>query len=83
MSLIPTDTESRASLILVAKLFGAAATIAFGIKFGIPFGITRVMPSFRISAFDDKTLNHIALLAITLPSLMIALILLDRTRKLS
>jgi ABC-type dipeptide/oligopeptide/nickel transport system permease component len=79
MSLIPTDTELRTSLILVAKLFGAAAAIAFGIK----FGITAVLPSFRISAFDDKTLNQIALIAIALPSLMIALILADRTRKLS
>lgn len=79
MSLIPADREPRASLILVAKLFGAAAAIACGIKFGIP----AVLPSFKISAFDDKTLNHVALLSITLPSLIIALVLLDRTRKLS
>lgn len=82
MSLIPEDTQPRKSLILVAKLFGAATTIAYGTK----FGITAVLPSFRISAlisaFDDKTLNNIALLAITIPSLVIALILLDRTRKL-
>ncbi len=78
MSLIPAKRKPRASLILVVKLFGAATTIAYGIKFGIP----AVLPSFRISAFDDKTLNHIALLAITLPSLVIAVILANRTRKL-
>jgi hypothetical protein len=78
MSLIPADRSLRASLILVAKLFGASATIACGIKWGIP----AVLPSFKISAFDDKTLNPIALLAIMFPSLVIALILVDRTRKL-
>ncbi len=79
MSLTPANPEPRASLFLVAKLFGAAATIACGIK----FGITAVLPSFKVSAFDDKTLNQVALLAIILPSLVIALILADRTRKSS
>lgn len=81
MSLTPANPEPRAksqsSLLLVAKLFGAAATIACGIKFGIP-----AVP-FKVSAFDDKTLNQVALLAIILPSLVIALILADRTRKSS
>ncbi len=78
MSLIPSDSERRDSLILVAKLFWASTAIAFAIKFGIKI----IIPTFTISAFDDNALNHTALIAIGLPSLIIVLILLDRSRKL-
>jgi hypothetical protein len=78
MSMIPSDPKREDSLVLVSKLFGASSAIAFVIKFGIQIAV----PSFTTSAFDDKTLNIIAAIAIGLPSLIIALVLLDRTRKL-
>jgi hypothetical protein len=81
MSLIPPEIQSEASrresLVLVAKLFGASTAIAFLIK----FGIKAALPSFTISAFDDNALNHTALIAITLPSLVIGVILQVRSRK--